>query len=156
MTDEAPPSPAPAAGHVNVGAYLPEMALRQPDALAVAVAVGRNPDGTGRYAELTAAELNRRSDRIAHALVDIGIGEGVRTVLMVKPIRHRAMLDYAWKLTDTPWLVGDEDRTALAQAGFGDEDIFDITDTVAYFNYTNRMTGGLGMQPNPEYFSSDR
>ncbi len=95
MTDEAPPSPAPAAGHVNVGAYLPEMALTQPDALAVAVAAGRNPDGTGRYAELTAAELNRRSDRIAHALVDIGIGEGVRTVLMVKPSLEFFALTFA-------------------------------------------------------------
>jgi len=64
---------------------LPDMARKQPESLAVAVAIGRNPDGTGRYATLTAAELDRRSDRIAHALVDIGIGEGVRTVLMVKP-----------------------------------------------------------------------
>ena len=79
------PSPHPAAGHVNVGAYLPEMARRQPDALAVAVAVGRNADGTGRYVRLTAAELDRRSDRIAHALVGVGIGEGVRTVLMTRP-----------------------------------------------------------------------
>ena len=96
MTDEvSPPSPAPAAGHVNVGAYLPEMALRQPDALAVAVAIGRNPDGTGRYAKLTAADLDRRSDRVAHALVDIGIGEGVRTVLMVKPSLEFFVLTFA-------------------------------------------------------------
>ena len=70
--------------------------------------------------------------------------------------RHRAMLDYAWKLTETPWLVGDDDRRALRAAGFSDEDIFDITDVVAYFNYTNRMTGGLGMQPNREYFDQAR
>ena len=82
-------------GHVNVGAYLPEMARRQPNALAVAVAVGRNADGTGRYAELTAAELDRRSDRVAHALVDIGIGEGVRTVLMVKPSLEFFVLTFA-------------------------------------------------------------
>lgn len=70
--------------------------------------------------------------------------------------RHRAMLDYAWKMTETPWLVGDPDRAALRKAGFSDEDIFDITDVVAYFNYTNRMTGGLGMMPNAEYFSQGR
>ena len=87
MSDEVSsvPGAAPSPGHANVGAYLPEMALKQPNSLAVAVAIGRNPDGTGRYATLSAAELDRRSDRIAHALVDIGIGEGVRTVLMVKP-----------------------------------------------------------------------
>ena len=86
---------SPAAGHVNVGAYLPEMARRQPDALAVAVAVGRNADGTGRYARLTAAELDQRSDRIAHALVSVGIGEGVRTVLMVKPSLEFFALTFA-------------------------------------------------------------
>jgi len=70
--------------------------------------------------------------------------------------RHRAMLDYAWKVTETPWLVGDDDRATLRKAGFSDEDIFDLTDVTAYFNYTNRMTGGLGMQPNREYFAQAR
>lgn len=78
-------APSPSVRYCNVAAYLPEMATRQPDALAVAVATGRNPDGTARYDRLTALELDRRSDRIAHALVDVGIGEGVRTVLMVTP-----------------------------------------------------------------------
>ena len=78
-------APGPTVPHGNVAAYLPEMAGRQPDTLAVAVAAGGNPDGTPRYARLTALELDRRSDRIAHALVGVGIGEGVRTVLMVKP-----------------------------------------------------------------------
>ena len=38
----------------------------------------------------------------------------------------------------------------------GQGDVHDITDVVAYFNYTNRMTHGLGMQPNTEYFSMNR
>ena len=71
--------------HVNVAAFLADLARSQPGALAVAVSDGRNPDGTARYAELSALELHRRSDRIAHALVGIGIGPGVRTVLMVEP-----------------------------------------------------------------------
>jgi acyl-CoA synthetase (AMP-forming)/AMP-acid ligase II len=75
----------PTVRHGNVAAYLPEMAARQPDTLAVAVATGSNRDGTARYARLTALELDRRSDRIAHALVGVGIGEGVRAVLMVEP-----------------------------------------------------------------------
>jgi len=78
-------APYPTVRHGNVAAYLPEMAGRRPDTLAVAVAAGRNPDGTARYARLTALELDRRSNRIAHALVGVGIGEGVRTVLMVTP-----------------------------------------------------------------------
>ena len=85
MSVDGAAAPDPTVWHGNVAAYLPEMAARQPNVLAVAVAAGRNPDGTARYARLTALELDRRSDRIAHALVEVGIGEGVRTVLMVTP-----------------------------------------------------------------------
>ncbi|MSO81667.1 MAG: alkylhydroperoxidase [Alphaproteobacteria bacterium] len=70
--------------------------------------------------------------------------------------RHRAMLDYAWKLTATSWLVGEADRAALRKAGFDDEGIFDVTDVAAYFNYTNRMATGVGMAPNDEYFAMNR
>ncbi|MHA1536979.1 MAG: peroxidase-related enzyme, partial [Alphaproteobacteria bacterium] len=31
--------------------------------------------------------------------------------------RHRAMLDYAWKVTETPWLIEEPDRQALRDAG---------------------------------------
>ena len=70
--------------------------------------------------------------------------------------RQRTMLDYAWKMTAKPAETGEADRQALREAGFTAEEIFDITDVVAYFNYTNRMTHGLGMQPNTEYFSMNR
>ena len=71
--------------HINVAAFLADLARSQPSALAVAVSQGRKPDGSAHYAELTALELHRRSDRIAHGLVEVGIGPGVRTVLMVEP-----------------------------------------------------------------------
>ena len=88
--DGSPPEGSDAAvdrspDHINVAAFLADLARSQPDALAVAVSEGRNADGTARYGELTALELHRRSDRIAHALVGVGIGPGVRTVLMVRP-----------------------------------------------------------------------
>ncbi|MBI3446401.1 MAG: peroxidase-related enzyme [Magnetospirillum sp.] len=70
--------------------------------------------------------------------------------------RQRAMLDYAWKLTETPHDIGGGDRDALRAAGFSDADIFDITDTAAFFNYTNRMAHGLDMMPNGEYHGMDR
>lgn len=70
--------------------------------------------------------------------------------------RHRAMLDYAWKLTAEPHLVAEADRQALRDAGFSDADIFDITDVTAFFNYTNRMAHGLDMIPNAEYHGRDR
>lgn len=70
--------------------------------------------------------------------------------------RQRAMLDYAWKLTTAPHDICEDDRNALREVGFSDQDIFDITDTAAFFNYTNRMAHGLDMMPNREYHGMDR
>ncbi len=74
---------------VNVAAHLPRMAKLQPDALAVAVA------GRKGFTTLSFGELDRRSDRIAHALVSVGIVEGTRTVLMVKPSPEFFALTFA-------------------------------------------------------------
>lgn len=76
-------------------------------------------------------------------------------VAMLDP-RQRAMLDYAWKLTATPWLVDDEDRAALRRAGLSETDIFDVTETAAFFNLSNRMASGTDMMPNPEYHMTAR
>ena len=95
MSADGAAAPDPTLRHGNVAAYLPELADHQPDTLAVAVSAGRNRDGSARYARLTALELDRRSDRIAHALVGVGIGEGVRTVLMVKPSLDFFALSFA-------------------------------------------------------------
>ena len=70
--------------------------------------------------------------------------------------RQRAMLDYAWKMTANVAETGNAERQLLFDAGFTAEEIFDITDIVAYFNYTNRMTHGLGIQPNKIYFGLNR
>lgn len=70
--------------------------------------------------------------------------------------RQRAMLDYAWKLTDTPESIGERDRQALRDAGFTDREVFDITDVTSFFNYTNRMAHGVDMAPNREYHAMNR
>ncbi len=70
--------------------------------------------------------------------------------------RHRAMLDFAWKLTVTPYLVEDADRAALKHAGFSAEDIFDVAETAAFFNLSNRMASATDMMPNAEYHRLDR
>ena len=70
--------------------------------------------------------------------------------------RTRAMLDFAWKLTEHPHDIGDDDRAALRDVGFAEQDIFDICDTAAFFNYTNRMAHGLDMMPNAEYHGKNR
>ena len=70
--------------------------------------------------------------------------------------RQRAVLDFAWKLTVTPHEVGEADRAALAEAGLKAEDIFDLAETVAFFNLSNRMAYALDMMPNREYHRLDR
>jgi uncharacterized peroxidase-related enzyme len=70
--------------------------------------------------------------------------------------RQRAMLDFAWKLTETPRLIDEADRKGLRKVGFSNADIFDIADTVAFFNMSNRMAHGLDMMPNPEYHAKNR
>ncbi|MFL5265775.1 MAG: peroxidase-related enzyme [Stellaceae bacterium] len=70
--------------------------------------------------------------------------------------RQRAMLDFAWKLTTTPAAIDDEDRSALRLAGLSDGDIFDLAETIAFFNMSNRMASGLDIIPNREYHRWDR
>jgi uncharacterized peroxidase-related enzyme len=65
--------------------------------------------------------------------------------------RRRAMLDYAWKMTTTPWLIDDADRAALEQVGLSLSDMFDLNETIAFFNLSNRMASGTDMMPNHEY-----
>jgi uncharacterized peroxidase-related enzyme len=70
--------------------------------------------------------------------------------------RQRLMLDFAWKLTTTPHLIDDGDRDALSQQGLTQEDIFDLAETVALFNLSNRMASATDMIPNREYHTTLR
>ncbi|RAI32912.1 peroxidase-related enzyme [Rhodoplanes serenus] len=70
--------------------------------------------------------------------------------------RQRAMLDFAVKLTESPWTVADEDRAGLRAVGFSDRDIWDIAAVAAFFNMTNRLASATDMRPNPEYHAQAR
>ena len=65
--------------------------------------------------------------------------------------RMKRALDYALKLTRSPDSMAEEDVERLRDAGWRDEDVMDITEVTALFNFSNRMASGLGWQPNPEY-----
>lgn len=58
----------------------------------------------------------------------------------------RAMLDYAVKLTRTPWGIGEADVEGLRQVAFDDRAIHDICSIVAYFAFVNRVADGLGVE----------
>jgi uncharacterized peroxidase-related enzyme len=70
--------------------------------------------------------------------------------------RQRAMLDFAVKLSETPWTIEDEDRARLRKVGFDDRDIWDISAVAAFYNMSNRMATATDMRPNAEYHASAR
>jgi uncharacterized peroxidase-related enzyme len=70
--------------------------------------------------------------------------------------RLRAMLDYAVKITHASDTCADEDIDTLRAHGFSDEDIMDIIQTAAFFNYSNRVASALEMRPNREFYAMAR
>lgn len=70
--------------------------------------------------------------------------------------RQRAMLDFAWKLTVTPWEVDEPDRQALRAAGLSEAEIFDLADVIGFFNMSNRFAIASDMMPNADYHAMNR
>jgi len=65
------------------------------------------------------------------------------------PPADRAIVDYALKLTRAPRAMTRADVLALRGHGFSDAEIFEVAFATAYFNYTNRVAEGLGVEPEP-------
>jgi len=72
-----------------------------------------------------------------------------RAGLDAKP---RAMCDFAVKLTRSPSAIEEADVQRLRDAGFAEEDVWDVAEVAAMFNFSNRMASASGMRPNPDYF----
>jgi uncharacterized peroxidase-related enzyme len=70
--------------------------------------------------------------------------------------KERVMLDFAVKLTAESHRSTEADVEALRQAGWSDEEIMDIAQVAAMFNFTNRLASTLGWVPNEEYFTLGR
>ncbi len=70
--------------------------------------------------------------------------------------RQKAMLDFAYKMTAEPSKIEEADRQALRDAGFSDDEIFDIADTAGFYNMSNRVATAVDMMPNPEYHGRNR
>ncbi|MWG36155.1 peroxidase-related enzyme [Halomarina oriensis] len=69
---------------------------------------------------------------------------------------HRAMLDFAVTLTESPGRIDETDLETLRQHGFSDEAIWDITSVVAYYNLSNRLAVVADMRPNEEFYTLGR
>ncbi len=70
--------------------------------------------------------------------------------------RQRAMLDFAVKLTVSPWTVEEGDRERLRRAGFTDRDIWDVSAVAGFFNMSNRVASATDMRPNAAYHGQAR
>ncbi len=65
-------------------------------------------------------------------------------------LQSMTLLNFAAKLTLRPTEMKKSDVDALRNAGFTDEAILDAVQTIAYFNYANRVMDALGIEPEPE------
>ena len=59
----------------------------------------------------------------------------------------RAIVAYALKLTRNPRGMRRADVEALRAAGLSDAEILEVALVTAYYNYTNRVAEGLGVEP---------
>ncbi|WP_182348603.1 peroxidase-related enzyme [Tomitella gaofuii] len=65
--------------------------------------------------------------------------------------RRRAICAYAEKLTSAPDTVERQDLEDLRAAGLTDDDVWDVVEIAAMYNFTNRVSSAMGHRPNPEY-----
>jgi uncharacterized peroxidase-related enzyme len=70
--------------------------------------------------------------------------------------QHRAMLDFAVKLTEDPGRVDDADVKALIEAGFSTEEIWDVGSVVSVFNLSTRLATLADIRPNDEFYTMGR
>ena len=61
-------------------------------------------------------------------------------------------IDFVSKLTESSYLISDNDRNKLRRAKFTEEHILEIIEVAAFFNMTNRIASGTNMVPNDEYY----
>ena len=70
--------------------------------------------------------------------------------------RQKLMLDFALKVSQAANDVEDQDLQLLREAGFNDEDIWDIGAISALFALSNRMANMADIRPNREFYTMGR
>lgn len=70
--------------------------------------------------------------------------------------RQKAMLDFAVKVSQQAYTVGDQDIEDMRAHGFSNEDIWDIGAVAAFFALSNRMANLTDMRPNDEFYMLGR
>jgi uncharacterized peroxidase-related enzyme len=70
--------------------------------------------------------------------------------------RRRAICAFAEKLTVRPREVDESDLQTLRDAGLADDEVWDVAEVAAMYNFTNRMAMATNMLPNEEYHAQRR
>ncbi|VWB64936.1 alkylhydroperoxidase [Burkholderia aenigmatica] len=70
--------------------------------------------------------------------------------------RQKAMLDFAMKVSQAAYLVGEADFDTLKSHGFVEEDVWDIMAISAFFGMSNRIANVTNMRPNAEFYALGR
>jgi uncharacterized peroxidase-related enzyme len=65
--------------------------------------------------------------------------------------RRRAILDYAVKVTVRPLDCSEDDIALLRALGLSAEEVWDVAELAAMYNFTNRLAMATGQLPNEEY-----
>ncbi len=70
--------------------------------------------------------------------------------------RQTAICEYAEKITKRPTETSKEDIAHLQSLGLSLEEVFDVAEIAAMYNFTNRLAMATGQLPNREYHSQHR
>jgi uncharacterized peroxidase-related enzyme len=70
--------------------------------------------------------------------------------------RRHAICAYAEKITLRPVETSEDDIAGLMQLGLTQEEVWDVAEIAAMYNFTNRMAMATGQMPNREYHSLHR
>jgi uncharacterized peroxidase-related enzyme len=72
------------------------------------------------------------------------------------PARQKAMLGYAMKVALEANKVDAADHAALREAGFTEDEIWDIGAISAFFSMSNRLANSTGLRANREFYDMGR
>src|SRR5215510_1966800 len=70
--------------------------------------------------------------------------------------KMEAVLDFAVKITRHPLDCDQEDLENLKSLGLTEQEVWDVIEIAAMYNFTNRMASATGMIPNREYHALAR
>jgi uncharacterized peroxidase-related enzyme len=97
-----------------------------------------------------------------HAL-RVALGDQVQADLIATNWRHAgldarrtAICEFAEKLTAVPHSMTEADLHTLRDVGLSDEEVWDVAEIAAMYNFTNRLALAFGQRPNEQYHSLDR